>query len=81
MLSGLFSISWARTAHHPGENFWIHACTPSTCMHIYIAYVFFVFGSYRSSYSYVMGKMIREAEKGSVLKGKMVNIDHFSQHI
>ena len=27
MLSGLFSISWARTAHHPGENFWIHACT------------------------------------------------------
>ena len=27
MLSGLFSIIWARTAHHPGENFWIHACT------------------------------------------------------
>ena len=27
MLPGLFSISWARTAHHPGENFWIHACT------------------------------------------------------
>ena len=27
MLSGFFSISWARTAHHPGENFSIHACT------------------------------------------------------
>ena len=27
MLSGLFSISWARTAHHPGENFLIHSCT------------------------------------------------------
>ena len=27
MLPGLFSISWARTAQHPGENFWIHACT------------------------------------------------------
>ena len=26
-LSGLFSTSWARTAHHPGQNFWIHACT------------------------------------------------------
>ena len=27
MLSGLFSISWVRTAHHPGEKFRIHACT------------------------------------------------------
>ena len=27
MLSELFSISWARTAHHPGENFWIHTWT------------------------------------------------------
>ena len=27
MLSVLFSISWARTAHYPGENFLIHTCT------------------------------------------------------
>ena len=63
MLSRLFSTSWARTAHCPGENFWIHACTHvadklervCTCI---LLYVCFVFGSYRSSY--VMGKMIRE---------------------
>ena len=67
MLSGLFSISWARTAHHPGENFWIHTCThvadkQARVMCMFIAYVCFVFGSCRSSYSYVMDKMIRGVE-------------------
>ena len=64
MLSVLFSISWSRTAHHPGENFWIHACTHvadkqarvCTCI---LLNVCFVFSSYRSSYSYVMDKKIR----------------------
>ena len=89
MLSGLFSISWARTAHHPGENFWIHTCThvadkQARVMCMFIAYACFVFGSCRSSYSYVMDKMIRGVEnhgnKGPVLR-ENVNIDHFCKQI
>ena len=63
MLSGLFSISWAQTAHHPGENFWIHACThvadkqARVCTCILLMYVLYLI--IMSSYSYVMDKMIR----------------------
>ena len=62
MLPGLFSTSWARTAHHPGENSWIHACTHLADKHTRVCtcnllYVCFVFGNYRSSI--VMVKMIR----------------------
>ena len=62
MLPGLFSTSWARTAHHPGENSWIHACTHLADKHARVCtcillYVCFVFGNYRSSI--VMVKMIR----------------------
>ena len=61
-LSGLFSTSWARTAHHNGENSWIHARTHVADKHARVftcilLYVGFVFGNYRSSY--VMVKMIR----------------------
>ena len=57
-MSGLFSTSWAWTAHHPGENSWIHACTHVTDKHARVfALCIFVFGNYRSSY--VMVKMIR----------------------
>ena len=48
MLSGLLSISWARTAHHPGKNIWIHACThvadrqARVCTRILLMYVLFL---------------------------------------
>ena len=41
-------------------------------MYMYVAYVCFVFGSYKSSYSYVVDKMIRglgnQGNKGTVLR-------------
>ena len=81
-LSGLFYTSWARTAHHPGENSWIHACTHVAIKHARVCtcillYVCFVFGNYRSSY--VMVKMIRgerPREQGYCSKGNKGTFVH-----
>ena len=54
------------------------------CMYMYISYVCFVFGSYRSAYSYVVDKMIKGWKTMGtrvLFYGKMVNIDHFSKDI
>ena len=42
-LSGLFSTGWAQTAHHPGENSWIHACTHVVYVHAFcLLYVLYL---------------------------------------
>ena len=50
--SGFFSTSWARTAHHPSENSWIHACTHvadkharvCTCILLYVCLYLVIIG-------------------------------------